>query len=343
MNFTLSGTAGTTYSPTRLRARDAAGNTSTPLSVPAYTMATSSDTTTPTAGTLTSSAITSSGFTLTVTGATDETALHATPYAFSTDNGSTWSAYQASASWTAAGLTAETAYQARHKVRDAAGNEALGTAIGVTTGAAIAGTLTYQGTHMAAAEGATHTYTAAPLGADGATRQVIVMIASWQSGGRTVTSVTVGGVAATADYTVTGNSNSAFHVYRATVPAGATADVVATFSGNCSPALSVWTASSTVTPLGGAHVDLTTDTTATLSLPDAVAGGFAVAGFRSRSSAYATDWTGLTERWDRTLDQPSSGGDTATTGPATITATFSAAPSVTGYGRLGGCAYRWGA
>lgn len=99
------------------------------------------DSTAPTAGTLAGSAITDTGFTLTVTGASDETALHAEPYAFSTDNGATYSAWQASNVYAASGLTAETAYQCVHKVRDAALNEATGTAITVTTGAAAAQTL----------------------------------------------------------------------------------------------------------------------------------------------------------------------------------------------------------
>lgn len=342
-NFTLTGTQGTTYSTTQLRARDAAGNTSTPaLSVPSYTMAASSDTTAPTAGTLASSAITSSGFTVTVSGATDETALHASPYAYSTDNGTTWTAWQAAATYNATGLTASTGYQARHKVRDAAGNETVGTAITVTTGAPAIGTLTYQGGTVIAAENVTHTYTAAPLGAASASRQVIVMLATWQSGGRTVASVTVGGIAATEDYSAFGNSSSGFHVWRATVPTGTTGDVVATFSGNCVPAIEVWTADDAVTFLGGAYVDVAT-AEASLSLPAAVADGFAVAGYRSRANAFTTTWGGLTERWDTGLAQPTSGGDTATTGPATVTATLSDTPSNTSHTRLGGCAYRWGA
>ena len=93
------------------------------------------DTTPPAAGTLAASATTATGFTATVSGASDAVALHATPYAFSTNNGSTWTAWQASAVYVASGLTASTGYQARHKVRDAAGNEATGTAIPVTTAA----------------------------------------------------------------------------------------------------------------------------------------------------------------------------------------------------------------
>lgn len=91
------------------------------------------DETPPTPGTLAASAITGTSFTLTVTGATDETALHAAPYAFSTDNGVTYSAWQASNVYVASELTAETAYDCVHKVRDAAENVATGTAIEVTT------------------------------------------------------------------------------------------------------------------------------------------------------------------------------------------------------------------
>jgi hypothetical protein len=93
------------------------------------------DVTPPTAGALTASAVTASSVTLTVTGAADETALHATPYAFSLDGGTTWLPWQASATYTAA-VAQSTTYSAAHRVRDAAGNLAVGTSITVTTPAA---------------------------------------------------------------------------------------------------------------------------------------------------------------------------------------------------------------
>ena len=136
-NFTLAGSPSTTYATTKLRAKDAAGNTSTPvLSVPSYTMAASADVTSPTVGTMAASSITSSGFTLTVSGAADETALHAQPYAFTTDNGTTWSAYQTSNVYAATGKTAAAGYTCNWRVRDAAGNVSTGTAQTVTTSAA---------------------------------------------------------------------------------------------------------------------------------------------------------------------------------------------------------------
>lgn len=92
------------------------------------------DTTPPTAGTL-DVATATTGATLTVTGALDETALHATPYAYSSDGGTTWTAWQAGASREVTGLVASTSYGFRHKVRDAAGNEKLGATVTKSTAA----------------------------------------------------------------------------------------------------------------------------------------------------------------------------------------------------------------
>lgn len=106
----------------------------------------SGDVLAPSAGTLAGSAVTSSGFTLTVTGAADETALHTTPYAFSTDNGVTWSAWQASNVFAVTGAAAATTYTCKHKVRDANGNITTGAPISVTTGAPASWTTLYADT-----------------------------------------------------------------------------------------------------------------------------------------------------------------------------------------------------
>ena len=90
------------------------------------------DTVTPVAGTLASSSITETGFTLAITGASDVGGLHAQPYCFDSGAG-TFGAWQASASLAVTGKAAGTAYTAQHKVRDAAGNEATGASIVVTT------------------------------------------------------------------------------------------------------------------------------------------------------------------------------------------------------------------
>ena len=84
------------------------------------------DTTPPVAGTL-AVTTTDTTATLTVTGASDDRG--SVSYAFSKDNGSTWSAWQTGPSYTITGLTPSTAYYFRHRVKDAADN--------VTTGAAV--------------------------------------------------------------------------------------------------------------------------------------------------------------------------------------------------------------
>lgn len=91
------------------------------------------DTTAPTPGTL---AVTGTGDagttrTLTVTGASDAGGLHAQPYRFSTNGGTTWSTYQTSNAFTTGALTAGT-YQPRVMVRDAAGNTATASAADFT-------------------------------------------------------------------------------------------------------------------------------------------------------------------------------------------------------------------
>lgn len=100
------------------------------------------DSTAPTPGTLTSSAITDTAFTITVSGASDAgSGLHATPYAFSTDNGTTWTAWQLGAAYNVTGRTALTTYQCKARVRDVAGNSADTAALAVTTTDALYTTL----------------------------------------------------------------------------------------------------------------------------------------------------------------------------------------------------------
>lgn len=88
----------------------------------------------PVAGTLASSAITTTGFTLTVTGASDAgIGLASLPYRFSTDGGNTWTAWQASNVAAITGKVTGTLYPTRHEVRDVNGNVSAGNALNVTT------------------------------------------------------------------------------------------------------------------------------------------------------------------------------------------------------------------
>ena len=95
------------------------------------------DTTAPVAGTL---AVTVADVKadLSVSGASDDRGY--VQYSFSKDNGATWTAYQDSATYTFTGLTASTAYQFRHRVKDAANNVTTGAAVSKTTLAVISDT-----------------------------------------------------------------------------------------------------------------------------------------------------------------------------------------------------------
>lgn len=92
------------------------------------------DTTAPTPGTL---GVTTTDTTadLTVSGASDNERLHATPYSYSRDAGATWTAWQAGATYKYTGLTASTSYTFQHRVRDATGNISVGTAVTKSTAA----------------------------------------------------------------------------------------------------------------------------------------------------------------------------------------------------------------
>ena len=214
-----------------------------------------------------------------------------------------------------------------------------------TTTTAVSGTLTYRGQSTSSAETYGYTYTAAPLGEESAARQVIVGVVFWSGGPRSTDTVTIGGISATRDYYASNlNTTPSFQTWRAAVPTGTTANVVATFGSGVNPAaatIAVWTTDQPVTFLGGAYSDLASGgTTVSVTNNSAVAGGFAISGQRSRSNAFGTTFTGLTERYDTAAAQPSSGGDTPTTGPVTVTATLSVACTQTV--RLGVAAYRWG-
>lgn len=306
------------------------------------------DTVAPTAGTLAGSAIAADGFTLTVTGASDETELHAQPYSFSTDNGATYSAWQSSPVFVVTGKTASTAYQCKHIVRDNADpfHQTPGSAITVTTGAT-PGVLTYRGEEAAplgSSAVTSFTRTAVPIGTADAARRVIVM-ATWHgSSARSDSAVTIGGITATRVYRSELTTARGFAIWVATVPTGSTADVVLTMSGTCWPSLAVWTANQQVTFVSGDFTNpaiAAGQTTGTISAT-AIVGGFALSGYRSGSAATSVTWTNLTERWDNNVSGPGSGGDmTTSTTTATVAVTWPSALTLAT--SLGIVTFKWGA
>ena len=303
------------------------------------------DSTAPVAGTLASSAITATGFTLTVSGASDETALHAQPYNFSTDNGTTWTGWQASSSLAVTGKTASTAYQCRHKVRDAAGNETTGTAITVTTSAAsVTGTLAYVGQQTMTADSNTMTYSSAPIGADDPARHLVVML-TWWAGGQRLLDLTVDGVAAPApvhDSLGGAGLNRGYRLYVIPKPTGTTVTLGTSNANMFQATIAVWTATAQLSLVNGVHVDTTAGSSPVTLTPTSVNGGVVLAGFRSIANASTATWTGVTKRWERTAAQPGSGGD-GTTSDTTTTVTLDTSPALSAVTRVGATALKWGA
>lgn len=92
------------------------------------------DQTRPVAGTVAGSSISSTGFTLTVSGASDAgVGLDPEPYRFSTDGGVTWTEWQTSNVKVVTGLTTGTLYHTRAEVRDKNGNTSTTPVVNVTT------------------------------------------------------------------------------------------------------------------------------------------------------------------------------------------------------------------
>ena len=240
--YVFSGLAASTTYTLRHRVKDAAGNVTTGAAITQATDAAPADSTPPTAGTLAGSAITSTGFTLTVSGASDETALHATPYSFSTDNGATWSAWQASASYAATGLTAATAYQCKHRTRDAADNTATGAGVEVTTGAGSGLAATFLASYVDPGSMNTYTFPAADLGPAAADRSIVVAIHT-RNASLMVTSVGIGGVAATIDAQTTNAQGQLVALAHAKVPTGTSGNIIFTVGSGSVPqrgAIGVW-------------------------------------------------------------------------------------------------------
>lgn len=316
--YVASGLAPSTGYTVRHRVRDAAGNVSVGASV-SVTTGVSGDTVPPTPGTIAGSAVTSSGFTLTISGASDETALSATPYSFSTNNGSTWSTFQASNVYAVTGRTASTGYQCKGRVKDAAGNSADTAAVTVTTAAG--DPVTFRQSAVDTTDAATYTFAATPIGTASGSRRVIVA-ADWSgTTSLALSSMTIGGVAATVDVdsgAITGNRRVV--LASAVVPTGATADVVLNLSGSGTRAgIAVWTGEVTPTGQSDISIDLETDNlTVTTNAGDTViCAGTAT---KDTNNPVSVVWTGATERYEdgfETTQHKQSGADVVASGAST--------------------------
>ncbi len=143
----------------------------------------------------------------------------------------------------------------------------------------------------------TYTFAAQNLGTASADRYIRVAIKARSSdgGARTLSSVTIGGVGATINVQAHTSGDSTA-IAGASIPTGATGDIVVTWSGGMGDCnIGVWAStgdvSATATDSGSS-----TATPQTYSI-DVVAGGYVIA-VGSTSVGGTCTWTNVTEKWD---------------------------------------------
>lgn len=150
----------------------------------------------------------------------------------------------------------------------------------------------------------TYTFSGENLGTAAGDRYIIVGVAARAGAtGRSISSITVGGVSATISIQGTQDGAAACCVGAlaiAAVPTGTTGDVVVTFSGGmlrCAIQLYRATGLSSATP-SDTDSDVSGAANPTVNL-DVPAGGFAIgSGVSGSSSGGPVTWTGLTEDYD---------------------------------------------
>lgn len=221
----------------------------------------------------------------------------------------------------------------------------LGVLASTRVAAAGGGGLTYEGSVLLSyATTDTITFPSAPFGTAGASRTIIAAVSRRLATGSLITGVTIGGVTATlAEKSGTPNYDAA-SIWYATVPTGATGDVVATLSKsetNQGAAVFLYRADAAVSVAASNATYLASGGETTVSVSPASAGTHLVAvAASSRQIAGSWAWTGATEDGD--LSYPAAVpfmGSAASLGNLPSGATsVTATPSSTGANSFQGCA-----
>jgi len=205
--------------------------------------------------------------------------------------------------------------------------------------------LTYQTSAQQTASTTTFTYAGQSIGTATTDRYVVIgtMAAGGGGAGVTVSSITVGGIAATIVVQRNGNSgasNAVTALAIAAVPTGTTATVVVTYSATqARSAIGVWSCTGLVTPDPiSTNSSVANPSSLTLST---YSGGFAI-GMVGQNAVSTAAWTNLTERFDSTVDSALySGADSnGTTSGSTLSA--SCTISTGGLSEQSGVAAAWG-
>jgi hypothetical protein len=159
-------------------------------------------------------------------------------------------------------------------------------------------TITFVDEEIDTVDRTVYTFADFAIGTAVANRKVVVGIMNGDADtGRTISSVTVAGNAASAVIDqAAGNNDGRVALYQIAVPTGTTADIVVTFSGGCTRcAIATWAMYGAKSAAHDTAGEATADPlTFTLDVP---AGGAAIAVMKSQVATTIT-WTGLTEKFD---------------------------------------------
>lgn len=197
--------------------------------------------------------------------------------------------------------------------------------------------IAYQGQTFSAADASSYSFASQPFGAASATRLVVVGVSAFNAAAVTISSVTIGGVAATPLVTAlgvddNGTGRSQHGLYAATVPSGTTGTVdvvLSTTSSRCG--VSIWTIDDllSATPTDTAKQDGTSDASL-LDTIDVAASGVLIgyAGCNGDGAQRTTSWAGVTEDFDTFIELTSThSGGHAVYGAAQTGLTLSATAS----------------
>ena len=183
----------------------------------------------------------------------------------------------------------------------------------------------------------TYTFSACDFGAPDTSREVFVVIGWSQGANRTLTSVTIGGVAATLGSQANQSTQAGVRVAFAAVPSGTTGDVVCTFSGGVvSCAIAVYRV--TDRPIAGAtETDFASQgqslgTSAAIAGVDVATGGFTLSALAPLASTSGGSPSGLSIALDGSVAAGNliyfaSNSIQASAGSATVTWTWASTTS----------------
>lgn len=186
--------------------------------------------------------------------------------------------------------------------------------------------ISYQTSSGSTANASSYTFSSLAFGPASPARHVIVAISAADDGGATITftSVTIGGVSATAVSGASSGTSRKIALYIAAVPTGATGDVSFGTTVGCERAgVSVWAAYN-LTSATATDTAATSGASSDVSVDMQTGDVGVAAGLLASSDVGLTTYSGMTERYDVQIegDFSNSAGDhtaTSTETPKTVT------------------------